>query len=553
MNTCSKQRFLGGALALTVSTAMVKVIGLVYKIPLMRILGAEGMGYFNSAYELYTLFFVIATAGIPVAISIMISENIAVGRLKNAERIFKISLWTLIFVGLLGSLVLCMGAEKFAFAINSPSAVFAIMAVSPTLFFISVSGAVRGYFQGCRNMLPTAVSQVVESLGKLALGIFFALCAANAGMPVEKVAAFAILGLSVGTMISTVYLCATLSYSGLSLENMSFDNVAEKRKNILKRLFVLAIPVTISSVLVSLTRIVDMFALLNRLGDGVDKIVVYGSYSTMALPIYNLPSSLVAGISLALVPSITNAIESGQKEREKQLVASAVKLSAMVALPCALGIGVYAPQILALLFGRDTEAIDVSGRLLSALGASVFASCLVQVTNSVLQANKKIICPIISMLLGLAVKTVFAYWLVSVPQIGAMGAPISTLLCNVVAVAINLWFIGKYTSSHICLTSILVKPLGVATASVAVSLAVYCCCVSLLYEERGSFLLAAFACVAFYGAMTAFGGVLDDDEYGMLPFGNKIKSVKKSIKSKDKNYEQRRKNCCASGKEKLPF
>ena len=273
----------------------------------------------------------------------------------------------------------------------------------------------------------------------------------------------------------------------------------------------------------------------------------------MALPIYNLPSSLVAGISLALVPSITNAIESKQKEREKQLVASAVKLSAIVALPCAFGIGVYSPQILALLFGRDAEAIELSAKLLSALGVSAFASCLVQVTNSVLQANKKIICPIISMLGGLFAKALLAYWLVSIPQVGAMGAPVSTLLCNVVSVALNLWFVGKYTSSHIHLSKILLKPLVATTASITASLAVYCAAVRVGIEENVAFLAAMTVCVAFYAYRTVFGRVLDEEECKMLPFGNKITLLKNSIKLKDKNYEQRRKNSRAFGKEKVSF
>ena len=161
---------------------LVKIIGMVYKIPLMRLLGAEGMGYFNSAYETYTLFFVISTAGIPVAISIMICEGLAAGRLKNVEKIYRSSLWLLICIGTVGSLVMTFGAELLARAIGDGGAVYALSAVAPTVLFISISGAVRGYFQGCGNMIPTAVSQVVESLGKLVLGLAFAFLAKARGL-----------------------------------------------------------------------------------------------------------------------------------------------------------------------------------------------------------------------------------------------------------------------------------------------------------------------------------------------------------------------------------
>ena len=541
MNTCSKQQFLGGAMALTLSTVIVKIIGLVYKIPLMRCLGAEGMGYFNSAYELYTLFFVIATAGIPVAISIMISENIAAGRVKNAERIYKTSFYLLLFIGCVGSVVMCFGAHILANAINSPKSAQALILVSPTVFFVSASGAVRGFFQGHRNMIPTAVSQIIESLGKLVLGITFANIAKNFGLSSEKIAAYAILGLTVGTMISTAYLCVVKSREKLTFENRLLDNSCDKSGKISAKLVKLAIPVTVSSVLVSLTRIVDMFMLMNRLGDNADKISIYGSYSTMALPVYNLPSSLVAGIALALVPSITNAVNSRQKERENQLITSGIKLCAVISLPAALGIGVYSKQILGLLFAGENESIAIAAPLLSVLGASVFASCLVQVTNSVLQANGKIICPIKSMLAGVAVKAISSFVLIAVPQVGAMGAPLSTLFCNVTAVAVNLLYIGRFSSFDLSLSKILLKPMLVTTASVAASLGVYAVMMRLSLTDAVSFLIALMTCAIVYFVSVLMCGVLDAEEYQMLPFGTKIMS-KISLKEKEIKNEQRRKN-----------
>lgn len=554
MNTASKQQFLGGAMALTISTALVKIIGLVYKIPLMRCLGAEGMGYFNSAYELYTLFFVIATAGIPVAISIMISESLASGRIKNAEKIYKVSLWLLMAVGCVSAFIMCFGASFLAGVIDSPGSALSLVFVAPTLFFISISGVVRGYFQGCRNMLPTAVSQVVESLGKLILGIGFAYIAQRRGLPVQKVSAFAILGLTVGTMISTLYLCIARSKSRLTYEVKILENSCDGSGNMIKKLAVLAVPVTASSVLVSLTRIVDMFMLMNRLGDDIDKISLYGSYSTMALPIYNLPSSLVAGIALALVPSITNAVKLNQKEREKQLVASGIKLCAVISLPAALGIGVYSKQILGLLFYGENEAIAISAPLLSMLGVSVFASCLVQITNSVLQANGKILHPIISMLCGLGAKGVFAYYLISIPSIGAMGAPISTLLCNLIAVVINLWFIGRHTSFDISLGEILTKPVVCSTSSLAASIFGYVGAIGYGARDSVAFVIAMALCVLLYFVFVFFGDILDSEEYAMLPFGNKIFRMRKKIKiNKDNNYEQGRKNQGTFKKGKLSF
>ena len=522
MRAYSKQQFLGGAAALTVSTVIVKIIGLVYKIPLMRILGAEGMGYFNSAYEMYTLFFVISTAGIPVAISIMISESIASGRLKNAEKIYRLSLRLLFCVGTVGSLVMIFGANAIAYSIKSPEAALSLTFVAPTVLFISISGAVRGYFQGCRNMVPTAISQVAESLGKLVLGLAFAYVAHSRGLSTEKVAAFAILGLTVGTAISTLYLCVARSRSQLTLEHAMLENTCEGAKTTLSRLVKLAVPVTVSSVLVSLTRIVDMSMIMNRLQGSTEKLAIYGSYSTMALPIYNLPSSLVAGIALALVPSITNAVQLKQSERESQLIASGFKLCALIAFMATLGMGVYSEQILGLLFSGETEAISVSAPLLSMLATSVFASCLVQVGNSVLQAKGKIFHPIISMLVGMLVKTVSAYVLIGIPNIGAMGAPISTLLCNVTVVVMELWFIEKYTSFDVGLAKIFGKPALFSSLAIVLSVAVYILGLRFGMAESISFMLAVAFCAAVYVFAIILGGVLDEEEFEMLPFGNKL-------------------------------
>ena len=161
------KQFFSGVAALAISTFIVKVIGLFYKIPMMAYLGAEGMGYFNSAYDIYSLFFVISTTGIPVAISILVSENMAQRRMRNVKRIFTISIYILGAIGLIGTLAMGLFHRQLAQLINNEGATLCILAISPTVLMICISSAVRGYFQGNQNMIPTAVSQVIEALGKL--------------------------------------------------------------------------------------------------------------------------------------------------------------------------------------------------------------------------------------------------------------------------------------------------------------------------------------------------------------------------------------------------
>ena len=350
MNNGSRRNpFLSGVTALTLSTLVVKVIGLVYKIPMMHYLGAEGMGYFNSAYELYSLFFVIATAGLPVAVSILISENVARGRLRNVKKIYGASFAVFLAIGLAGALLLCLFSKQFAAAVGSPDASLAIATIAPTVFFVSVAAVVRGYFQGKQNMVPTAVSQVIEALSKLILGILLAAFAVKQGWPADKTAAVAVVGLVVGTAISMLYLLLSQALKRFREDGTLTDATTEPSPKILRRLFALAIPVTVSASLSSLTRVADMTLILRRMTDiGYDATVataMFGSYSTLAVPIYHLPSSLIAGIAVSLVPTLTEAVESRDRLRADRLIADALRLCAFVAIPCSLGLSVFSRPI----------------------------------------------------------------------------------------------------------------------------------------------------------------------------------------------------------------
>ena len=202
MNGAHEQKsFASGVMALTLSVTAVKIIGLVYKIPLLKILGAEGMGYFNAAYELYALFFVLSTAGLPVAVSILISEHAAKGRMRQVGKIHKISLIVFFCLGSLGTLIMGVGAAGFADLLESQMARLCILAISPSVLFVCISGAMRGFFQGMQDMRPTAVSQVVEAIGKLFLGLVFALAAVRRGCSVPICAAYAVLGVTAGSFL----------------------------------------------------------------------------------------------------------------------------------------------------------------------------------------------------------------------------------------------------------------------------------------------------------------------------------------------------------------
>ena len=442
------KQFFSGVAVLAVSTFIVKVIGLFYKIPMMAYLGAEGMGYFNSAYDIYSLFFVISTTGIPVAISILVSENKVQGRARNIKRIFSISIATLGVLGLLGTLVMGIFYRQLAHLINNDGAMLCILAISPTVIMICISSAIRGYFQGDQNMIPTAVSQVIEALGKLFLGLGFAIFAINKGYDTPKVAAFAVLGLTLGVTISLLFLILYKLLYKIKMDCSQISVNVEPKHLILKKLLDIAIPITLSSTILSLTKIIDMTMILRRLSDigftQEQSNAVYGSYSTMAVSIYNLPATLISAIALPLVPLLVSAIESGDNEKEKSVISASFKMASLIALPIGLGIAVFSEQILMLLFKSQQNEIGYTSPLLSLLGLSVFLSAMITITNAVLQAYKQVKKPIISMSVGVIVKVVLSFILIGMPQVNVYGAPISTFISSIVIVSINLYFIIKY-------------------------------------------------------------------------------------------------------------
>ena len=529
----SGKQFFSGVMVLALSTVLVKVIGLLYKIPMMEYLGAEGMGYFNSAYEIYTLFFIISTAGLPVALSIMISENKTAGRYKNMARIFKSSFLVLAFIGLVGTVFMSVFYDRLASVIHNSEARFCILAISPTVLFICISSAIRGYFQGNQIMFPTAISQVIESLGKLVLGLTFAMIAINKGYSMPEIAAFAVLGLTIGVAVSMLFLIICKIVYKPKAESKIISPAVQPSSQILKKLFAVAIPITLSSAVMSLTRIIDMTMILGRLfaiGYSEDMAnAVYGSYSTMAVSIYNLPTTLITAISMPLVPMLTSAFESGDSVKEHSTISSAIKLTALVAFPSTLGIAVFSKPILQLLFSSQTQEIEYTAPLLSILGISIFLSCMITLTNSILQAYKMVNRPIISMFFGALVKIVVSYILIGIPQINIYGAPISTFLSTLTIVSVNLYFIVKKLGKFDKIGTLFGKPFLASFLSTVIGLCVYVLLES-RFDFKGNIAIAILVIVVLYIILALKLRAINKDDVLMLPLGEKLAAGLEKIK-----------------------
>lgn len=522
------KQFFSGVASLAISTFIVKVIGLFYKIPMMAYLGAEGMGYFNSAYDIYSLFFVIATTGIPVAISILVSENRTQGRIENVRRIFKISLIILGILGLAGTLIMGLFHKEFATLIKNDLASASILAISPTVLMICLSSAVRGYFQGNQIMMPTAVSQVIEALGKLLLGLGLAIFAIKKGYDTPKVAAFAVFGLTIGVALSLLFLWLYKLIYKLNITSSEISLSIESNSQIIKKLLNIAVPITLSSTILSLTKIIDMTMILGRLNaigyTQAEANEIYGSYSTMAVSIYNLPATLVSAIALPLVPMLASAIEAKNEAKEKNVICSSFKMTSLICFPTGLGIAVFSKPILHLLFASQGKEIEYTAPLLSMLGLSVFLSSMITITNAILQSYKQVKKPIFSMIWGTIVKVCASFILIGIPSVNIYGAPISTFFSTLVIVAINMFFIIRQSGSISSVFKLFIKPFIASLISMVSGVAIY---VLLLHQITSRLLILGIiiAVAVIYLVSVLKMKAIDKEEILMLPKGEKIFSI----------------------------
>ncbi len=529
-NGMGTQTFLWGAAIVAFSHILVKVIGAVFKIPLDRfILHTEGMGIYNASYTIYNWLYMLSTAGLPVAISKMVSESCAVGNIKEASRIFRIAKALMFCLGLGGTLILFFGAELFANLLNAPSAKLSMMALAPSLFFTAMMSAYRGYTQGMKNMVPTAASEIVESLGKLCIGLWLA--ASFIDMGLEYGAAGAIGGVTVGTAVGFVLLWVHNAVSGRKLRASTSlyrnDTTPQSGRKILKRLITIAIPVTLGVSVFTLTSLIDTAMIMNQLaglGYGEEVRLSLFGYLNRAVTMFNVPPTVIAAISISVVPAISAAISTGQRHRAVETAKSALRITILFSFPCAVGLSVLAEPIFQFVYGDAAHSF-----LLNVMGLAVACVTLVQTGNAVLQAYGKVWTPVINMAVGGVVKVAVNLLLVSQPAININGAPIGTFLCYFTVMVLNLLAIKKVTGVTYEFSDFVIKPLFSILVMGAATMITYD--FVLRAGMHYLFAMGAAICVAVivYGAMILLVRCIKKEDLLLVPRGEKIYGALKRL------------------------
>lgn len=482
-NISKEQSFLQGSAILVIATLLVKVIGAIYRIPLGELLGSTGMGYYSTAYDLYVPMYSIAMAGLPIAISRIVSEHVAAGRYRHVKKTLNVAKLAFFVTGGTGFVLMTV----LAFVLTKGLSIFnvgtlpGILAIAPCLLFCCIMSAYRGYYEGLRDMTPTAVSQVLEALGKLVFGFGIAFIVLKVTGNYSYAAAGALLGITIGTGVSALYLEIKYRLTGkytFTEEQLASAPQADTSGKTVKLLITIAIPVVLGSLVNNVSSLIDVAMVQSQLARAIEKApeyfadiydefivsetlnasksgrifnwekdlpnALYGAHRGFAFSIYNLVPSLTSVLGVSAIPVLASAWTRRDRNEIKDNVNTMLRTTAIVAVPAGLGIVALAGQILDFLYS-DPYVIEIATPNLRILGlCAVFAGLNGPLTN-MLQAIGRQGVPLRNIAVGAILKIVINFVLVGTPEINILGVPIGTTVCYAYICIANFICFVKYS------------------------------------------------------------------------------------------------------------
>ncbi len=563
-----KQNFLHGALILMSATVIVKIIGYFFKVPLKGIIGVSGFGYFNAAYGLFNTLYALSVAGMPVAVARMVAQNMQQGRFRDVRKIKRLSTIAFLCAGLLGSLLMIAGAGPYVRLAQNPNAFLSVFVMSPAIFFVCASSSYRGYYEGLRNMYPTAWSQVLEALVKLVCGLLFACAAIRMGMEeyegsgtvfgalvstpeqarlavLPYGAAGAILGIVVSTAAGSLFLWAynRRRGDGISAQMLEQAVPAATGKEILKQLWTIAVPICLGALALNITTLIDVSSLTNRLStalangeeallsmyDGIlpadmprEEIpnYLFGAYN-MSVTLFNLIPALTTTFGVSALPSVTAAWTSQNRRMLQKNIESVWRVTSMIAFPAGFGICALAEPILTLVYQADPASIPIAAPILRVLGIAAIFVALSSPTNSMLQAIGRVKVPVRLMLIGGFLKLAVNFSLVPIPSVNIQGAPFGTLLCYMTIICISVPTLCRAAGVRLRFGKVFLKPLFAGALCGITAWAGY----GLLSRVAGNTISTSFSILAagiVYVVVLFLTHGVEKYDILMLPKGEKI-------------------------------
>mgnify|MGYP002550548787 CR=1 FL=1 len=545
------QSFIYGATIMVVSTAIVKVLGALFRIPLAALIKPTGMGFYSTAYDLYLPIYALAMAGLPIAVSRITAEYVQKNRYNDVRKTLKMAKRAFLVTGFSGFFLMLAISYPFVVITGNGGALLGIFMIAPSVLFCCIMSSYRGYYEGLRNMYPTAISTIIEGLGKLILGygLSYLVIKIYGGVTEQSAsvaAAAALLGITLGTALGALFLVFRHKKpgDGITAEMLASSPSAEEGKIIIKNLVAIGIPVVLGSLVTNIASLIDVTMVQRQLSSAVHAApdvfnnmygrflasedvalsgipnYLYGVYKGYAFTLYNLVPTITSVIGVSALPVLAMAWTKHNNDEIRTNIESMVRVTSLVAMPCGIGLIALAYPILNLLYHGEAS-IEISAKILQILGFTAVFSGIMSPLNNMLQAIGKQWVPIRNIAVGALLKIVINYLLVGIPQINIIGAPIGTLCCYIYIASANLICLVKYSGVKPKISRSLMRPFLAALCCGAAAYGVNAL-LSKVISTRISVLVAIFAAVLAYIAALFIFKAFTKEDLMALPKGDKL-------------------------------
>ncbi len=463
-----------GISVLAVTGIVNKVIGVFFSIPLARILGDTGLGLFQTVFPTYNLLLTVSSAGLPVAVSRLVAHYLARNDPRNAKRVFRVALSMLVCIGLFFSLLMLLSNAFLVRLVGVEEAAQGFRVIAPCVALVCALSAFRGFMQGQQNMVPTAVSQVVEQVGRVAISLPLAAIGMRRSM--AEGAAGALIGITLVEALALLYMVVRywLHRSDFdTYQQLSADSPVS-RKKLMFRLIVISVPITISACIIPLSSFIDSALMVNRMvtsGLGRDTATaLYGIFSGMVIRLINIPTALALAISMSLVPAVSAVKAVEDKAAIRRESTNGIRYAFLIGFPCSIGMSVLAKPILSFFYLEtlSSERLQIASELLTVSSLTVVLFMVVQATSSILQGLHKQRIPMYTMIAGVICKIILNYTLIGTPGIHIHGGPFASIVCYSVAMIPNLFFCCRYADMPFDWMGWILRP-GLAAAGMGIT------------------------------------------------------------------------------------
>ncbi len=421
---------LKGAFIISLGALVAKILGAVYRVPLTNVLKSEGLGVYQTVFPVYSILLVFSSSGVPSALAKLVSSG------DDGEKVLSRAAALFLPLGFIGSLLMALSAPFLAAAQGNPQAKYAYIALSPSVFLVSALSCARGFFQGENDMLPTALSQIIEQTVKLAAGLTLCyLLRSNYALA----GAAACVAVTLSELVAVLFMWLKLKKRGVKIN--SFKNGYS-----LKKIIATAFPVTLSAILLPLARAYDSFTVINILKSYTQNAVgLYGVYTGSVESVVGVPVALCYGAAVASLPVISSLLSKNDDRRARKKIFGALLLTLLLSTLAATALFIFSGAIVDLLFGGlNLSERETAARLLSFSGVNVVLLALVQTSASILVAIGKPYVSCASLGAGLIVKAILQIFLLKIEQINIFGVLYSDISCYLIAVFCNLVYIIRY-------------------------------------------------------------------------------------------------------------